>query len=128
MTYPSNKKLGTSFEREFCKLLADNGFWVHFCTPSANGSQPCDIIAVKDEKAYLIDCKTCADKKIRLSRLEDNQVNAFEKWIKCGNSRYSAIVAVKHKDKVYCVPYAYLAVLRGVVLTDEFLFEKLFSN
>ena len=50
---PSNKKLGNLFEREFCEILAQHGFWVHNLTQNANG-QPADIIAVRNGQAYLV--------------------------------------------------------------------------
>lgn len=116
-----NKALGTSFEKEFCAVLAEKGFWVHFCTPAPNGSQPCDVIAVKDGNAYLIDCKTCKDKRFRFSRLEDNQVYAFRKWGRCGNlNRY---VAVKHEDNIYLIPFEIVEEKQTVELKDEYLFR-----
>ena len=47
----NNKKIGTQFEQEFCNLLAQHGYWVHFITPDRTGSQPFDVIAVRDGKA-----------------------------------------------------------------------------
>lgn len=118
----NNKQLGTKFEQEFCEFLSQHGFWVHFCTPSPNGSQPCDVIAAKNGKPYLIDCKTSAQKTFRLNRMEDNQILAFYKWSKCGNS--NRFVAVKYNDNVYMIPFELLEKKEKVVLTDEFLFEK----
>jgi Holliday junction resolvase len=76
---------------------------VHFISPDRRGAQPFDIIAVKDDLAWAIDCKTCKDHIFRLSRLEDNQVNAFEKWLSCGNRL--AYLAVLHDEKIYMVMY-----------------------
>lgn len=122
----NNKKLGTAFEREFVELLASCGFWVHFFTPNAQGSQPCDCIAVKNGKAYLIDCKTNAKKTFYYDRLEYNQVFAFDRWQKCGNSnRY---IAVKYDNKVYMITFEKLASEGKVELNDGLLFEKQFSN
>lgn len=65
----SNKSLGNSFETELCNLLSVNGFWVHNFASKSEG-QPADIIAVKDQKAYLIDCKVCTNNTFPLSRIE----------------------------------------------------------
>ncbi len=81
---PSNKKLGNLFEREFCEILAQHGFWVHNLTQNANG-QPADIIAVRNGQAYLIDCKVCSNDKFALSRIEENQYFAMNLWEDCGN-------------------------------------------
>ena len=80
----SNKKLGNSFEAEFCELLASEGFWVHNLAQNAAG-QPADVLAVKDGEAWLIDCKVCSHGKFAFSRIEDNQELAMELWKDCGN-------------------------------------------
>lgn len=118
----NNKKLGNNFEREFVELLASKGYWVHFMTPDKNGKQPCDIIACKDGTPFLIDCKTSAKKVFPFSRLEDNQVCAFEKFGSTGNSK--RFVAIKFEDKIYFVHYLLLKNLKKVELTDEFLFKE----
>lgn len=118
----NNKKLGSEFEKEFCELLKNHGFWVHFCTPSPNGSQPCDVIAIKNGEAYLIDCKTSIKEKFSVTRLEDNQLLAFEKWGRCGNK--NRFIAVKYDNKVYMLPYLLLKEMKRLVLIDEFLFER----
>ena len=99
----NNKKLGTMFEREMCGLLAKDGWWVHFISPKENGSQPFDVIAVRNSVAIAIDCKTCASKIFSFDRLEDNQIMAFEKWLACGNPM--PIIAVKYKDRVITLTY-----------------------
>lgn len=80
----TNKKLGNDFESEFCQLLFDQGWWVHTMTQNAAG-QPADVIAVKDHKALLIDCKVCTRKGFALSRVEENQHFAMNLWRDRGN-------------------------------------------
>ena len=99
----NNKKLGTAFEKEFCNLLASRGWWVHFITPAPNGGQPFDVIAVKGGKAMAFDCKTSSTHIFPLTRLEENQIFAFEKWLACGNEEPQ--VAVKYNDNIYLIPY-----------------------
>lgn len=112
----NNKKLGTEFEQEFCKILADNGYWVHFISPDRTGSQPFDIIAVKSGKAYAFDCKTCESDRFNISRLEDNQIMAFEKWIRCGN--IDPIIAIKWRGTVKFCPYNSLKTFKSMRLAD----------
>lgn len=112
----NNKKLGTEFEREFCKLLAGRGYWVHFISPAANGGQPFDIIAVKDGDAYAFDCKTSAVARFTFARVEPNQRCAFERWLACGNTMPR--IAVKYKENIYLIPYTELKE-KGAVLLDE---------
>ena len=110
----NNKRLGNNWEKQFTEILASKGFWVHFITPNIAGQQPFDIIAVKDNRPYAIDCKTAVKPIFPLSRLEDNQVNAFELWLQCGND--NALVAVKYGDKYYQIPYDYLKIVGKVDL------------
>ena len=51
----TNRKIGNTFETEFCELLFQRGFWCHNMAQNAAG-QPADVIAVKNKTAYLIDC------------------------------------------------------------------------
>lgn len=99
----NNKELGTAFEKEVVELLAQKGYWVHFITPDSRGAQPFDVIAVKDGKALAIDCKTCVSNTFSISRLEENQICAFEKWMACGNEE--PFVYVKHNDKIHIIGY-----------------------
>lgn len=80
----SNKKLGNSFETDFCQLLYQHGFWVHNFVQSKDG-QPADVIAVKNGKAYLIDCKVCSNNYFNLGRMEENQISAMTLWEDVGN-------------------------------------------
>lgn len=81
----SNKKDGSAFEREFAEKLSANGYWVHLLRDNQNG-QPFDLIAVRDGKAYAIDCKDCTSEKFPLSRIEENQKTAMGLWMECGNN------------------------------------------
>ena len=59
----NNKQAGNEFEREFCEILAIDGFWSHFMGGNRNG-QPADIIAVRNERSYLIDAKDCKHRPV----------------------------------------------------------------
>lgn len=99
----SNKKIGNDFEKELAKILSDNGFWVTLLTPKTHiGSQPADLIAVKNGKAILIDCKTCNNYLFPLSRIEQNQIEASRKFFSCGNTRY--FIAIKYNEDIYLIP------------------------
>lgn len=117
----NNKKLGTEFEREVVRLLSQKGYWVHFITPDARGSQPFDIIASRNDSPFVIDCKTSAKKWFNISRLEDNQITAFELWLDRGNKH--AFVFIKYNDKIYCIPYRMLKGLKKMNLEDFGNFE-----
>lgn len=79
-----NRTLGNRFEEEFSRLLYDNGFWVKRLAQTQSG-QPADVLAVKNHKAYLFDCKVCSDNGFQLDRIEPNQHTAMDFWRDCGN-------------------------------------------
>lgn len=82
-----NKKTGNQFEAELCEILSMYGFWCHNLAQNSAG-QPADVIAVKNGKAYLIDCKVCStDKGFALNRMEENQDLAMNLWNECGNGQ-----------------------------------------
>lgn len=97
-----NKKIGNTFEQNFCELLYERGFWVHNLAQNAAG-QPADVIAVRDGKAYLIDCKVCTNDKFSFSRIEENQRLAMDLWAESGNGE--GWFALKFTDGIYMVRY-----------------------
>ena len=104
----NNKQAGTEFEREFCEILASDGFWSHFMGGNRNG-QPADIIAVRNKKAYLIDAKDCKNDRFVLSRIEDNQHMAMRCWEICGNNQ--GLFALNTSKGVYMLTYGIVQVL-----------------
>ena len=119
----NNKQAGTEFEREFCEILAIDGFWSHFMGGSKNG-QPADIIAVRNEKAYLIDAKDCKNDRFVLSRIEANQDTAMRYWEMCGNNQ--GLFAIKTSKGVYMLPFgvAQFLEMAGVKSIDILAIEK----
>lgn len=111
-----NKKIGTEFEKQICKMLSDAGYWVHFLAPDIRGSQPFDIIAVKSGNAMAIDCKTCVSARFNINRLEDNQITAFEKWLKCGNDE--PLIVIEHYGEIVFVEYSKLKNERSVKVDE----------
>lgn len=98
----TNKKIGNDFESDFCEILFNEGFWVHNMAQNASG-QPADVIAVKNGKAYLIDCKICTGDSFAFSRLEDNQISSMDLWKSCGNGE--GWFAVKFQTSIYMVSH-----------------------
>ena len=119
----NNKQAGNEFEREFCEILSKDGFWSHFMGGSKNG-QPADIIAVRNEHAYLIDAKDCQNDRFVLSRIENNQDMAMRYWEMCGNNQ--GIFALNTSRGVYMLPYGVVQVLElaGVKSLDMLDIKK----
>lgn len=114
----NNKVRGTQFEKEICKILADHGYWVHFMSPDNRGAQPFDIIAVRHGFALAADCKTCKANIFSISRLEDNQRTAFDKWLADGNT--DPVLFVKHDGKIYIISYAELVKEERIRLNEDY--------
>lgn len=99
----NNKKLGNNFEKEMAEILSKEGYWVLLVTPKGYiNSQPCDLIAIKNDRATLIDCKVCKTHIFQLRRIEENQWQAYKKYKKCGNNDF--VLAVKYNKKIYIIP------------------------
>lgn len=102
----NNKELGNSFEENLALILADEGYWVSLFPPKTySGSQPADMIAVKNDVAILIDAKTLENKSGRwsITRIEDNQEKAAKRFLECGNSWYN--FAILWNDTIYMIPF-----------------------
>lgn len=75
-----NRTNGGRFEQEFAEFLDKHGFWCHVLQQNKSG-QPADIIAVKENYHCLIDCKEVrTNKGFVLSRAEENQRLAMQKF------------------------------------------------
>ena len=98
----SNRAVGNAFEQELCDKLFEYGFWAHNLKQN-NSGQPADVIAVRNQKAYLIDCKDCSSKGFDLRRIEDNQITAMELWEECGNKK--GWFALKVQGEIYMASY-----------------------
>lgn len=98
----TNKKIGNDFESTFCKILFRQGFWCHNLAQNQAG-QPADVIAVRNGKAYLIDCKVCSRGRFPFSRIEDNQHCAMSTWKDSGNG--AGWFALLCNDHIFMVDY-----------------------
>lgn len=103
-----NKQVGNRFESKFCELMFDEGFWVHNMAMNQAG-QPADVIAVKNNQAFLIDCKVCERNTFPLSRIEENQHLSMELWKESGNGE--GWFALKVNDSIYMLPHYTLITL-----------------
>lgn len=103
MSHSTNKKLGNKFETEFCEILFQEGFWTHNLAQNSAG-QPADVIAVRNGKAYLIDCKVCINDTFPFSRIESNQHTAMTLWKQSGNGYGWFALQLSNKD-IYMIDH-----------------------
>ena len=104
----SNKSNGTAFERKFAEILSAEGFWAHCLKDNVNG-QPFDVIASKNGRTYVFDCKDCQTDRFALSRIEENQRNAMRLWAETGNQK--GMFAVKFSGRIYLLQHTALEIL-----------------
>lgn len=102
----SNKSMGNEFEADLCMALYENGFWTHNMAMNPCG-QPADVIAVRNRRAYLIDCKVCSSGRLQLSRIEENQKLSMALWEECGNGE--GWFAILIDRDIYMVSYRTIA-------------------
>lgn len=120
-----NKKLGNEFEKVVTRALDRMGAWAHFIQPNKGGQQPFDIIAIFNYGSFAIDCKTCVSKTFNINRLEDNQITAFNKFLKAGGD--TAYIIVWHENYAYIIPFWAIVEKKSVKLDKSIqppLFEK----
>ena len=106
----TNKKIGNDFESRFCEILYREGFWVHNLAQNASG-QPADVIAARNGKTYLVDCKVCSNRGFALSRMEENQDLSMELWKACGNGE--GWFAVLIGEQIAMIPHFTVKALRN---------------
>lgn len=99
-----NKKIGNDYEQLFLKKLQKSGFWCHLFAYNKNG-QPCDIIACKNNTAYLIDVKHCEEDRFDFKNVQANQLTCFEYALKCGNANTGFAVWFENQANWYYLPY-----------------------
>ena len=91
------------FQREICKMLSEHGFWAYETINKKSG-QPVDVIAVKSDIGYIIECKVTKSNRFPLSRVEDNQITSIQLFNKCGcTESWFAFYFAKHPDNVLFV-------------------------
>lgn len=99
----TNKRDGNNFESFFCTLLFSNGFWAHNLAQNQTG-QPADVLAARNGKSYLIDCKVCGKNGFSFSRIEENQDSSMTLWHNSGNG--TGWFALKLPDEsIYLLPH-----------------------
>ena len=114
----SNRAKGNKFEKELCDILSKHGFWVHNFAQNKAG-QPADIIAVREGRAFLIDCKDCDKEYFPFSRVEDNQRLAMKHWFRWGNGR--TYFALKLPDgTIYMISYQLIIAFEEVYHRSAF--------
>lgn len=105
-----NKKIGNEYEGLFVKLMQKKGYWCHIFAYNKNG-QPCDVIAVKNNRPHFIDVKHCEENRFDFKNIQPNQITCYEYNEQCGNGNTGFAVWFEKQGKWFWLPYSYLKVL-----------------
>lgn len=99
---------GKNFEEMLCQYLAENDYYVIYNEKGITGSQCCDIIAIKDNIATMIECKNLDNKsgKFPLNRIEANQHLAYKHSRECRNNNF--ILAINWNGDIYFIDFGIL--------------------
>lgn len=92
----------------FCEnKFAENGAWVHRFAKSNTGSQPFDIIAIRGNIIFALDCKVVSSKRpyFPFSRIELNQRSAMESLRKKYAGALCRGFLIHHKEQVYLLSF-----------------------
>ena len=91
--------IGNLFEKKWANFLFNAGFWVYIL-PISTG-QPCDILGIRNNIAYLYECKHCEKDIFNCNRIEPNQRTSAEFYRNLGNTNYYLVVQYKSGIKLY---------------------------
>ncbi len=99
-----NKIIGNEYEKKFTEYLQRNGYWCHIFSYNTNG-QPCDVVAIKNDAAYLIDVKHCEENRFYFKNIQPNQITCFEYNLQCGNKNTGFAIWFENLRRWYILPY-----------------------
>ena len=104
----TSQENGKNFEKNLCEYLSKKGWYVVYMEKGITGSQPCDIIAIRNNLLLMIECKNLVAKNgvFNLSRIEQNQLLSYKKFKSCHNSNF--ILAINWNGGVYLVDFDWL--------------------
>lgn len=113
MGYKSQEN-GKKFEQKLCEYLSKDGYYVIYNEKGVTGSQPCDIIVIKDNKATMIECKNLEGTgTFPLSRIESNQLHAYRKFKECGNTKF--VLAIQWNNSVYIYDFGLIVLMKDKI-------------
>lgn len=114
--------LGNATEKKACEELASKGWWVHRFEKKKNGSQPCDIVALKNSASILLDGKHCIKPYLPTERIESNQLTCFEmaheRGIKCG-------FVCEYADTLFYIDYEDLDLSKSKQPLEKFFDDEI---
>lgn len=96
---------GKKFEEELCNFFANRHYYVVYNNKGISGSQPFDILIIRDNVCFAIECKNLENKNgiFNIDRIEENQLLAYNRFLECRNHNF--ILAILWNNNVYFVNF-----------------------
>ena len=124
----TSQENGKKFETKLCEYLSKKGWYVVYMEKGVTGSQPCDIVAIRNNLPLMIECKNLTAKNglFPISRIEQNQLLSYKKFKSCHNSNF--ILAINWNNEVYLVDFDWLKFYQNSIdlkiMDPEFRWEE----
>ncbi len=91
---------GANFERKLVNLFWENGFTAIRAAGSGSAPQPIpDVIALKDERVIILECKTTSKESFRLDKEDISKLETFRLRANC--EAYIAVKFDREKPKFF---------------------------
>lgn len=101
---------GNATEKFTAKTFKKNGYWAHIVSKNISGGQPCDVIAARGNKIWLVDAKHVETSKVSFTfdRIEPNQISSMAyaaNYAKIDSDRIGFSIYFDRTKKLYWFAY-----------------------
>lgn len=124
-----SQRNGKRFEERLCEYFSKKGYYVIYNEKGVTGSQPTDIVIIKNNIATLIEAKNLDNTTGRfpLNRVEMNQHLAYKKYRSCKNTNF--VLAINWNDGVYIIDFGLIQFYKNSIdlkaLEPNFRWEEI---
>lgn len=101
----NNKAIGNMYEKCFLSMLETYDYWAHLFAGDVSRQQPVDIIALKNNVAWLIDVKHCKENTFYFKNIQPNQLTCMELAREKGNIRLGFVIFFDTINQFKYMPY-----------------------
>ena len=125
---------GNRAERDIGLLFKKHGFWAHTFAKSQSGSQPVDVVAIRENECWLLDVKHIRKEEVSFPfvRIEPNQWSCLD-YARNFAKIKNVGIAVRHEnDEIFAYWLSYDKLLsmkqngsKSVKLSDLEVLEEL---
>ena len=122
--WASPKTIGNAFEGKLLDFLRLKGYWCHLFSYNKNG-QPCDVIAIRNDKSMLLDVKHCDGDLFYTSRIEPNQHTCFKYASSFGNKNLGFAIWFESDQRFRYLPYSQYCGQKTIHKSEMYFLEEI---